>query len=71
MSYHINGKWNKTAQSPHFSNKMSVSGWKLYWLGPIKTENQNNTIIDYGVAQKQKKVQILGEIREIIKKSKK
>jgi len=62
---HINGTWQKEAAPPTFSDDLSLDGWQILSIGPIKTTDGNSTILDYGAQISQKHLKTLGELRKM------
>jgi hypothetical protein len=62
---HINGTWQKEATPPTLGDDVSLEGWQILSIGPIKTTDGNSTILDYGAQVSQKHPKTLGELRKI------
>lgn len=64
-SIHISGTWQKEAAPPTFGDDLSLEGWQILSIGPIKTTDGNSTILDYGAQISQKRAKTLGELRKM------
>jgi hypothetical protein len=62
---HINGTWQKEAVPPTFADDLSLDGWQVFTIGPIKTTDGNSTILDYGAQISQKHPKTLGALRQM------
>ena len=62
---HISGTWQKGATPPTFGDDLSLEGWQILSIGPIKTTDGNSTILDYGAQISQKHPKTLGELRKM------
>jgi len=62
---HISGTWQKEAPPPTFGDDLSLEGWQILSIGPIKTTDGNSTILDYGAQISQKHAKTLGELRKM------
>jgi hypothetical protein len=61
---HINGTWQKQAALPSLDDDLSLDGWQILGIGPIKTTDGNSTILDYGAQISEKHPKTLGELRK-------
>lgn len=62
---HVNGTWQRAATPPTFGDALSLDGWQIFNIGPIKTTEGNTTILDYGAQTAQRHPKTLGELRKI------
>jgi hypothetical protein len=62
---HISGTWQKEAAPPTFADDLSLDGWQILSIGPIRTTDGNSTILDYGAQISQKHPKTLGELRKM------
>jgi len=62
---HISGTWRKDAAPPTFADDLSLAGWQVLSIGPIKTTDGNSTILDYGAQTSKNHPKTLGELRRI------
>jgi hypothetical protein len=62
---HISGTWQKGATPPTFGDDLSLEGWQILSIGPIKTTDGDSTILDYGAQISQKHAKTLGELRKM------
>jgi len=62
---HIAGTWQKDATPPTFGDDLSLEGWQIFSIGPIKTTEGNSTILDYGAQISQKHPETLGQLRKM------
>lgn len=62
---HIAGTWQKAAVAPVFADDMSLAGWQIFAVGPIKRVEQNSTILDYGAQPSHQQPKTLGELRKL------
>ena len=62
---HINGTWQKEATPLTFGDDLSLEGWQILSIRPIKTTDGNSTILDYGAQTSQKHPKTLGELRKM------
>ena len=60
---HISGTWQKDAAPPVFADDLSLEGWQVLSIGPIKTTDGNSTILDYGAQISKSHPKTLGELR--------
>ncbi len=65
---HVSGTWQKEATPLAFSDEMPLDGWQILGIGPIKTTNGNETILDYGAQISNKHPKTLGELRKVATK---
>jgi hypothetical protein len=61
----INGTWQKEVAPPTFGDDLSLDGWQILSIGPIKTTDGNSTILDYGAQISQNHPRTLGELRKM------
>ena len=45
---HVSGTWQKDAAPPVFADDLSLAGWQVLSIGPIKRTDENSTILDCG-----------------------
>jgi len=64
QSVHFTGTWQKEAAHADFSDDISLDGWKVYSIGPIKSTDGNSTILDYGAKSSKTHPRTLGELRK-------
>jgi hypothetical protein len=62
---HMSGTWQKEAAPPTFGDNLSLDGWQILSIGPIKTTDGSSTILDYGAQISQKHPKTLGELRKM------
>jgi hypothetical protein len=62
---HVTGTWQKAAVAPVFADDMSLAGWQIFSVGPIKRVAQNSTILDYGAQPSRQQPKTLGELRKL------
>ncbi len=62
---HMSGTWQKEAAPPTFGDNLSLYGWQILSIGPIKTTDGSSTILDYGAQISQKHPKTLGELRKM------
>jgi hypothetical protein len=62
---HFSGTWQKEATPPTFGDDLPLDGWQVLSIGPIKTTDENGTILDYGAQISKKHPKTLGELRKI------
>jgi len=62
---HIKGTWQKEVAPPTFGDDLSLDGWQILSIGPIKTTDGSSTILDYGAQISQKHPKTLGELRKM------
>lgn len=62
---HTTGTWQKEDTAPTFADEMSLNGWKIFRIGPIKTTDGNSTILDYGAQVSNASAKTLGELRKM------
>jgi hypothetical protein len=60
---HISGTWQKEAAPPTFADDLSLEGWQVLSIGPIKTTDGNSAILDYGAQISKSHPKTLGELR--------
>jgi hypothetical protein len=62
---HIKGTWEKETTPPMFGDDISLEGWQVLSIGPIKTTDGNSTILDYGAQVSKNHPKTLGELRRM------
>ena len=62
---HMTGIWQKQDIAPTFDDQLSLDGWQILQIGPIKTTDGNSTILDYGAQVSNKPAKTLGELRKM------
>lgn len=65
---HITGTWQREPTVPVFADDMSLAGWQILSIGPIKTTETNSTVFDYGAQVSDKRPKTLGELRKLAAK---
>lgn len=63
---HLSGPWQKAAMPSLVSDDLSLDGWQIFSIGPIKTTEGEGTILDYGARALKKHPKTLGELRKLI-----
>jgi hypothetical protein len=63
---HLTGTWQRDATSPALSDDMTLEGWKILSVGPTRTPDGNETILDYGAQTSKQHPKTLGELRKIV-----
>ena len=62
---HIKGTWEKETAPPTFGDDISLEGWQVLSIGPIKTTDGSSTILDYGAQISKKHPKTLSELRRM------
>lgn len=62
---HMTGTWQRDDVAPTFGDDISLNGWQILRIGPIKTTDGNSTILDYGAQTSNAPAKTLGELRKM------
>lgn len=62
---HFSGTWQKEATPPPFGDDISLDGWQVFILGPMKRAEENATIYDYGAEAIKQHPKTIGELRKL------
>jgi hypothetical protein len=62
---HLSGTWQKDAAPVLFSDELSLDGWQIFSIGPLKSTDRDGTILDYGARASKKHAKTLGELRKM------
>ena len=61
---HITGTWQQDTPPTAFPDNMSLDGWRIFEIGPIKRTEGSSTILDYGAQPSRVAAKTLGELRK-------
>lgn len=62
---HVTGTWQRDVNPPTLSDDLALEGWKILSVGPMRTTDGNETILDYGAEASKQHPKTLGELRKI------
>ena len=57
------GQWAQSSTPVVFADSVSIEGWKVFTLGPVRRVEGASTILDYGATADSKSYKTLGELR--------
>jgi hypothetical protein len=59
------GTWERDPVTPRLPEQMSLTGWKIFWIGPSKRQDHDGaTILDYGAQQRRTDYATLADLRK-------
>ncbi|HEY2397187.1 MAG TPA: hypothetical protein VGH81_14585 [Rudaea sp.] len=58
------GQWKQSATPVTFDDAVSIEGWHVYRLGPIRRQQGTSTILDYGASIDSATYKTVGELRK-------
>jgi len=61
----FSGTWEKAAVATTFDDNMSLEGWQILFIGPVKKTDDSGTILDYGAQRAAVHANTLGELRSM------
>jgi hypothetical protein len=61
---HYVGSWEHSSVPVKFDDTMSLKGWQIFNLGPIKSNKGTSTILDYGASNSTSSYKTLGDLRK-------
>lgn len=63
---HVTGTWQRDVNPSTLSDDLALDGWKILSVGPMKTTDGNETILDYGAQTSKQHPKTLGELRKMV-----
>lgn len=63
---HVTGTWQRDVTPPVLGDEITLEGWKILSVGPIKRTDGNETILDYGAQTSKQHPKTLGELRKMV-----
>lgn len=68
MSEHMKGSWENAKPAPQIDDGTALTGWQVFSLGPIRTQQGKSQIFDFGAKKSSSEARTVGDLRKLSQK---